>query len=206
MMDGFHHHLTTVIIHFASRLHRVPAAQYETAHLRIYDGGRTETIRSCTLESLQFAQAMLKEEADNEERLELLKKAVDAHSQYMQMALEGNGVDRHLLGLKLMAIENNRPVPAFYQSPGVVKSAHFRLSTSQVASKDPVFMCYGPLTLDGYSCCYNPRENDMFFALGAWYSHPETCAQRYAESLKTALLDMQTLVLGVAEQTLNSKL
>lgn len=184
----------------------MPAAQYETAHLRIFENGRTETIRSCTLEALGFAQSMMNKKANNTICFEMLKKAINAHSQYMEMAMEGCGVDRHLLGLKLMALENNLPVPSFYQSPGFVKTTHFRLSTSQVASRDPVFMCYGPLTHDGYSCCYNPRADDIFFALGAWHSHPETCAKQFANSLENALNEMQLLVQEANKDALKSKL
>lgn len=174
--------------------------------MRIFEGGRTETIRSCSLESLEFVQAMTCDKVDNENRLELMKKAVNAHGQYTQMALEGGGVDRHLLGLKLMAIENNMPIPCFFKSPGFTKSTHFRVATSQVASKDAAFMCYGPSTRDGYSCCYNPRSDDMFFAVGAWISNKETCAKRFSASLDQALTNMQIIVQSGKSDNVKCKL
>lgn len=42
------------------------------------------------------------------------------------------GVDRHLLGLKLIAIENGIEIPKLYQDPSFTRSTHMRISTSQV--------------------------------------------------------------------------
>uniref|UniRef100_A0A1B0FQS1 Choline/carnitine acyltransferase domain-containing protein n=1 Tax=Glossina morsitans morsitans TaxID=37546 RepID=A0A1B0FQS1_GLOMM len=176
------------------RLHKTPAAQYETAHLRIFYGGRTETIRSCSNESVAFAKAMLDGNMEDEQRAEALRKAVDSHRKYATMALMGEGIDRHLLGLKLMAFENKMPIPEFYNSPGYIKSMHFRVSTSQVASKDDAYMCYGPMFDDGYSCCYNPREDDIFFGVGALHSNKETCAVGFSKSIEEALLQMKKVL------------
>lgn len=177
-----------------NRLHKTPAAQYETAHLRIFYGGRTETIRSCSNESVAFAKAMLDGNMKDEQRAEALRKAVDSHRKYATMALMGEGIDRHLLGLKLMAFENKMPIPEFYNSPGYIKSMHFRVSTSQVASKDDAYMCYGPMFDDGYSCCYNPREDDIFFGVGALHSNKETCAVGFSKSIEEALLQMKKVL------------
>ncbi|KAL9926287.1 carnitine O-acetyltransferase-like [Glossina fuscipes fuscipes] len=73
------------------------------------------------------------EKMDNKQGAELLRKAVDGHRKYTTIALMGEGIDRHLLGLKSMAFENKLLTPAFYNSPGYIKSLDFRVSTSQVA-------------------------------------------------------------------------
>lgn len=136
----------------------------------------------------------------DEMRVELLKRAVNGHRQYTTMALQGRGVDRHLLGLKLMAIENNKPVPKFYQSAGFVKSSNYRISTSQVATPNEAFMCYGPLTHDGYGCCYNPRDSDIFFACSAWHSNDKTCAKNFSKSISEALTSMRDLLEKAGEK------
>lgn len=175
-------------------MHKCAGAQYESAHLRIFYGGRTETIRSCSNESLAFARAMLNPAANDTTRVQLLKQAVTGHRQYTNMALQGRGVDRHLLGLKLMAVENNLPIPKFFNSPGFIKSTHFRIATSQVATQNEAFMSYGPSTDDGYGCCYNPRTNDIFFAVSSWKSNNETSSIRFAGSIKEALDKMHNLL------------
>ncbi|XP_039951311.1 carnitine O-acetyltransferase isoform X1 [Bactrocera tryoni] len=176
------------------KLHKVPAAQYESAHLRIYINGRTETIRSCSNESVAFAKAMLDECADNKKRVELLRAAINGHRAYTTNALQGKGVDRHLLGLKLMAIENKKPIPEFFKSPGYVKSLIFRVSTSQVATPNLAFMSYGPAADDGYACCYNPRENDMILACTCWRNNHVTDVDTFTCVLREVLLEMQSIL------------
>lgn len=138
---------------------------------------------------------MLNPSANDQIRVDLLKEAVNGHRQYTNMALQGRGIDRHLLGLKLMALENILPLPKFYGSPGYVKSSHFRISTSQVATKNLAFMSYGPSTDDGYACCYNPRDNDIFLAVSSWRSNNETCSEKYAKSIEEALTKMHDILL-----------
>ena len=46
--------------------------------------------------------------------------------------LSGQGIDRHLLGLQLIAVENSLPVPSFLTDTDVTKTRTWRLSTSQV--------------------------------------------------------------------------
>lgn len=117
------------------RLHGEPAAHYETAQQRMFIHGRTETIRSCSIESVAFAKAMCapKNTVSDQEKVILLKEAVNGHKDYTVKAMTGEGVDRHLLGLKLIASENNLPIPEFYNDPSFTKSTHFRVSTSQVS-------------------------------------------------------------------------
>ncbi|XP_055907676.1 carnitine O-acetyltransferase-like isoform X2 [Eupeodes corollae] len=184
------------------KMHKVPGAAYESAHLRIFRNGRTETIRSCSNESMAFAKVMTEPNPD-ELRVKLLRKAVNVHREYTTMALQGRGVDRHLFGLKLMALENNLPIPEFYSLPAFTRSNHFRLSTSQVASINEAFMCYGPMYHDGYACCYNPRENDIIFSLAAWRSNQETCADRFGVSLQESLNEMMGVLCRAGEKPKN---
>lgn len=55
-------------------------------------------------------------------------------------------------------------------------------------------MCYGPLVDDGYACCYNPREENMNFAIAAFRKNEETNASRFRESLEGSLDDMKNLL------------
>lgn len=187
------------------RLHHVPGAHYESAGTRLYVHGRTETIRSCSKESVAFAKAMV-ESKNDQEKLQKLKEAIDSHKKYVSQAVQGYGIDRHLLGLKLIAKDNGIPVPELYSDEGYVKSSTFRLSTSQVASIYDAFMCYGPLTNDGYGCCYSPRNNDIWFGLSSMRSNNETSTALFKKSLQESLQLMYQLLVKVGEQPLKSKL
>lgn len=114
------------------RLHRVPAAHYESASVRMFSGGRTECIRSCSMESLEFSKAILDSSVSLQDKYKALKQAVESHKKYAADAVRAQGVDRHLLGLKKIAIENGMNVPDIFLDQGYVQSSNFRLSTSQV--------------------------------------------------------------------------
>lgn len=60
----------------------MPGAHYETASTRKYLHGRTETIRSCSQESVEFAQAMLDTAMSPQQKVLALKKAVNAHKDF----------------------------------------------------------------------------------------------------------------------------
>ncbi|CAH2066599.1 unnamed protein product, partial [Iphiclides podalirius] len=184
------------------RLHKTPGAHYESAATRMYVGGRTETIRSCSVESIEFAKTMLDNRSAPQDKLKAMSAAVKAHKDYTVQALQGFGVDRHLLGLKLTAIENKMDIPALYSDAGYKRSAHMRLSTSQVACKCDGFMCYGPLVTDGYATCYNPRDNDVNFATAAFVTNPDTSCDKYRKALEQSLQDMHDVLL----QTTKAKL
>lgn len=187
------------------RLHHVPGAHYESAGTRLYVHGRTECIRSCSKESVAFAKAMV-ESKNDQEKLDKLKAAINSHKQSVNQAVQGFGIDRHLLGLKLIAKENGLPVPELYADEGYVKSSTYRLSTSQVASVYDAFMCYGPLTYDGYGCCYSPRNNDIWIGLSSMRSNDDTSTAKFRKSLQEALQLMHQLLVKVGEQPLKSKL
>lgn len=69
------------------RLHNVPGAHYETASTRMFLHGRTETIRSCSVESVEFAKTMLNSAATPLQKVLALKKAVTAHKDYTLQVL-----------------------------------------------------------------------------------------------------------------------
>ena len=87
------------------RLHNRTCATYETAHTRLFALGRTETIRSATSASAAFTRAMGDPAISISERARLFRTAVATHSAYTKDAMEGNGVDRHMLGLRLICKE-----------------------------------------------------------------------------------------------------
>lgn len=64
------------------RLHNVPGAHYESASTRKFLHGRTETIRSCSIESVHFAKTMLNKSATDEEKKAAMTEAINSHKNY----------------------------------------------------------------------------------------------------------------------------
>ncbi|KAH8233866.1 hypothetical protein KR032_000697, partial [Drosophila birchii] len=175
-------------------MHKTLPAQYESAHLRIFVEGRTETIRSTSNESKAFLLAMKDLKVSDAEKLEALQKAVDSHEKLTKRALNGEGIDRHLFGLQQMAIENGLTMPKFFQSKGFVRSQTFQLFTCQVATGHKSFMAYAPLTADGYGCCYNPKEDKIIFAISAWSATPGVNPEQFGKAIKKSLDSIRKLI------------
>ncbi|KAI9908625.1 hypothetical protein PsorP6_003068 [Peronosclerospora sorghi] len=80
------------------------AATNEASQTRIFLHGRTETTRSCSAASVKFTDAMTDASGavTKEEKRNYLLATMNRHVAYMRKAGAGRGVDRHLLGLKLL--------------------------------------------------------------------------------------------------------
>uniref|UniRef100_A0A8C1DLB3 Carnitine O-acetyltransferase a n=1 Tax=Cyprinus carpio carpio TaxID=630221 RepID=A0A8C1DLB3_CYPCA len=163
------------------RIHKRCCPTYESASLRMFRLGRTDTIRSMSIDSDKFVKAM------------------DDPAKH---AIRGQAIDRHLLGLKLQAIEDLAALPEIFMDTSYAVALHFNLSTSQVPAKTNCVMCFGPVVSDGYGVCYNPMDTHINFAVSAFNSCQDTNAARLAQALEDALLDIKTLL----EQTPKAKL
>ncbi|XP_076019712.1 carnitine O-acetyltransferase isoform X2 [Genypterus blacodes] len=184
------------------RMYQRCCATYESASLRMFRRGRTETIRSASGTSAAFVKAFDDPSKQNTEKVSLLEKAVRGHRSYTNMAIKGEAIDRHLLGLKLQAVEEQVSMPTVFTDMSYSKALHYQLSTSQVPSKMDCLMCFGPVVADGYGVCYNPMNDHINFAVSAFNSCKETNASNLAGAIKEALLDIMALL----EQTPRAKL
>merc|ERR1719245_738006 len=110
------------------RTHKVPGATYESGGLRSFHEARTEVIRSCSEESVNFAKTMLNQQASDTDKFNALMNAIRGHNAYARMATQGLGVDRHFQGMKMAALENDIPLPEIFNDPGYLRSARMRLS------------------------------------------------------------------------------
>lgn len=186
---------------------------YEASMTRMYREGRTETVRSCTIESSVWVQAMESEKATPEERLKLLQKACQVHQLGYQDAMCGKGIDRHLFCLYVISKYLELDSPFLKE----VLSEPWRLSTSQTPHgqtgrldlvKHPECMSagggFGPVADDGYGVSYVVAGEDrIFFHISNKKSNGQTDCHRFARGIRKALNDMRELCLG--QQTQNGK-
>lgn len=177
------------------RLHDELPAQYESAHLRIFKCGRTETIRTTSNQSAAFLAAMADSTSSDDNRIRYLRIAVNYHHEQTKLAYHGYGVDSHMFGLKQMALEYGKPVPDFFYSKGYIISQQYRIHSAQLATTNDAFMVIGPKTPDGYGCAYTPREHDITFAISSWKHKSNICSRSYGQAIEQALTDMAKLFL-----------
>ncbi|KAF9365464.1 Carnitine O-acetyltransferase mitochondrial [Mortierella sp. NVP85] len=146
------------------RKHGEYVATYESAATRKYRHGRTETARSCSNESKAFCEAMDNPEMSLKEKAAACRAAVARHAKYTAWAVDGQAVDRHLLGLRLIRKEDEE-VPAMFKDPVFARACRWRLSTSQIS--DDCFIAYGwgEVVPDGYGCAYMVKETELYFCI-----------------------------------------
>lgn len=65
--------------------------------------------------------------------------------------------------------------------------------SKQIASRNSMVTCYGPVVPDGYGCCYNPRRDEIKFAVSAFNSNPSTCANKFGEALAASLTEIRDI-------------
>jgi carnitine O-acetyltransferase len=133
---------------------------YESATTRRFYGGRTETTRSVSLESVNFCRTMEDNNASFEDKINAGRDAANAHVKYIADASVGKGVDRHLLGLKL-SLQKGEEVPQIFKDPMFSYSSSWFLSTSQLSSE--YFNGYGwSQVIDkGFGLAYMINENSI---------------------------------------------
>jgi len=114
-----------------------PGVTYESAQTRKFKKGRTEVIRSASNEASAWVCAMLDSSSSTRQdptHLRMLfQRAVARHIQYSAWAADGQGVDRHLFGLK-KSLREGEEVPGIFKDEAYGKSNHWELSTSQLSS------------------------------------------------------------------------
>nr|ODN85714.1 carnitine O-acetyltransferase [Cryptococcus depauperatus CBS 7841] len=144
---------------FYTLFNRMPTV-YESCQTRKFLLGRTEVVRSVSQESKAFVESMYNPKATDEEREKLYRKAVERHVQYCVWAADGQGVDRHLFGLKKL-IEPSEPIPEIFTDPAFAKSSHWELSTSNLGSKYLDGWGYGEVVSDGYGLSYSIEDDEL---------------------------------------------
>jgi carnitine O-acetyltransferase len=82
----------------------------------------------------------------------------------MAEAVQGKGVDRHLLGLK-MILKPEEKVPGLYTDPSYSMTSHWALSTSQISSDFYDGYGWGEVVPDGFGIAYMVNSRSLHFNL-----------------------------------------
>ncbi|KAI7868608.1 acyltransferase ChoActase/COT/CPT [Spinellus fusiger] len=145
------------------RLYGHPCPTYESSSTRKFLTGRTETVRSCSVESVAFTKAWEDKDAKMTHKLEMMERAIASQTEYMKAASNGQGVDRHLFGLRLQMTpeEANSELAAIFQHPSYWGSQYWKLSTSNTSPGDFLWGGFGAVVPDGYGINYAISSNTM---------------------------------------------
>ncbi|XP_032093372.1 carnitine O-palmitoyltransferase 1, brain isoform [Thamnophis elegans] len=136
---------------------------YEASMTRLFREGRTETVRSCSIESCNFVKAMMDPTQSDSSRLRLFRVAAEKHQNLYRQAMIGDGIDRHLFCLYVVSKYLGLDSPFLRE----VLSEPWRLSTSQTPiqqielfdlQNNPDYIScgggFGPVDDNGYGVSY----------------------------------------------------
>jgi len=141
---------------------------YESVMTKQFLGGRTETMRPVTRESMTFVK---------NPTLVGLKAASLKHVERINECKNSQGIERHLFALlktheKLFPL---KPLPKIFSSPGYKAITIDYFSTSTSSSFGMRYAGYGPLIKDGFAVRYLVYKDRLHFVL--------SCQKHRADSL-----------------------
>ncbi|XP_062574442.1 peroxisomal carnitine O-octanoyltransferase-like [Saccostrea cucullata] len=191
-------------LHYAYyKIHNKLAPSYEPATTRRFYHGRTETLRTCTVEAVEFCKVLCDPKASVQERKIAYMKAANKHNKLMDEAKESKGCDRHLLGLETIAEELGIPKPLLFQDKSFTKSGgggNFELSTS-LTGYTSVFGGMAAKTNDGYGCFYQIEQNYIEMVVTTWRTSKITSSEKFAQIIQGCLDDLDELMLSDTPMT-----
>ena len=176
---------------------------YESSSTAAFKRGRTECIRSATLATRDAVLEVEKHGLQRKEELRaIFKRCSDDHSKLVKeaalgegadcaserpptFALLGQGFDRHLLGLRLIAESENEQLPALYTSEVYKHMNQFIVSTSTLSTETIVFGGFGPVVADGLGIGYNVVSSKLGAVISTYRGHKD--AQLFSQNLSESL-------------------
>lgn len=201
------------------RTHGYTPSTYESASTAGFKHGRTETIRSASIEAAQMcdvfgkASGAVSQEAQLT-RFRALAAATSRHSKLARDAALGRGVDRHLFALQAWAAKLGLPASLFTH-PGHLIFRDIRLSTSTLASPALEGGGFGPVSPSAYSVGYGIEERGAHFHVMVHrgggvdadaaqpsrvpHSHPHCDAEGFTDAVEGALGDIRECMAAAAK-------
>ncbi|GBC09236.1 hypothetical protein RclHR1_08700004 [Rhizophagus clarus] len=177
------------------RQHGEQCPTYESASTRGFLHGRTETVRSCSIDSVAFTKAFDDKDFKKEQKLDLLTKAIKTHIEYMISATNGKGVDRHLLGLRCqIQNEEEKSRALIFTDPSYIQSMYFKLSSSNLSPGDYFYGGFGAVVPEGYGINYSIGKEGIKFSICSFKKYNETDSKTLRKTLKNALDDLRNLI------------
>ncbi|KAJ2504620.1 Carnitine O-acetyltransferase mitochondrial [Coemansia sp. RSA 2052] len=178
-----------------TRLHGCARPTYESSMTRKFLHGRTETCRSVTRDSVAWCRAMMAQPTpSNEECVRLFQAALATHTRLVREAVEGQGVDRHLLGLRML-VRPEEAKPEIFNDPAYAYSSHWYLSTSQVSSENFTSYGWSEVSPKGYGIAYNIRKECLIIHIACMRNEHALNSDHLAHCFETALNDVRSMLL-----------
>ncbi|KOC68074.1 Carnitine O-palmitoyltransferase 2, mitochondrial, partial [Habropoda laboriosa] len=159
---------------------------YESCSTAAFKHGRTETLRSCTMETKKTCEVIAQKNGNlsMSELKHLIINCSNVHNKLSKEAVMGQGFDRHLFALKKIWEHSNTPKPAIFEDPAYDNINNNILSTSTLS--DPAIYCggFGPVVNNGYGIGYMIQDERLGAIVTSYKSNCN--ANEYVKCLEKA--------------------
>lgn len=195
---------------------------YEPAMTKQFLHGRTEAIRTVSMESNLFVRRFF-EDVPGAEKLELLRAACARHTETTKMCSQGLGQDRHLYALfciwrRYLAEQDNledhhsdstignniendskitKEIPSIFADSGWDKLNNSVISTSNCGNPSLRVFGFGPTASNGFGIAYIIKGGSLNICVSS--KHRQT--QRFVDTLRNYLEEVK----HIYEDELNQK-
>jgi carnitine O-acetyltransferase len=186
---------------------------YEPAMTKQFLHGRTEAIRTVSMESNLFVRRFF-ENVPGSEKLDLLRSACSRHTETTKKCSQGLGQDRHLYALfciwrrYLAEIEHaedhhsdstignndvladsklNKEIPSIFADSGWDKLNNSVISTSNCGNPSLRIFGFGPTASNGFGIAYIIKANSLTVCVSS--KHRQT--KRFVDTLKNYLEEVR---------------
>lgn len=134
---------------------------YEAVDVSHFQRGRTECVRPVSEGSVAFVTALCRNEAS----VNLFQAALAEHKARIKACKTGHGINRHLLGLKLMAVKRGMR-PEIFEGKAYQTITEDFFSTSTIGGNQTVCrFAFAPTSRPGFGINYTITDNGWEFVL-----------------------------------------
>ncbi|KAI8980801.1 acyltransferase ChoActase/COT/CPT [Pilobolus umbonatus] len=166
---------------------------YEPAMTKTFLHGRTEAIRSVTLQSRDFVEKFYSSKVDSHEKLESLRTALKTHTSLTRECSKGHGQDRHLYALECVwnrIHQGDEKKPEIFTDPGWKLLNNTVISTSNCGNPALRLFGFGPVISNGFGIGYIIKEDSIAFVASS--KHRQT--ERFLQTVKKFLADIKVML------------
>ncbi|XP_071960672.1 carnitine O-palmitoyltransferase 2, mitochondrial-like isoform X2 [Antedon mediterranea] len=168
------------------------ASTYESCSTAAFKHGRTETLRSATMETKKCSEAFQEGSgASDADKIKLLKACSDKHNEMTKNAAMGQGFDRHLFAMKSLANKNKQSV-ALFEDPAYTKINHIVLSTSTLSSPAVLAGGFAPVVPNGLGVGYGIKDDELGCNITSYPDSPNV--EDFLDCVESSWMDMHQVL------------
>ncbi|NXA48357.1 CPT2 palmitoyltransferase, partial [Nothocercus julius] len=177
------------------RQYNQTVATYESCSTAAFKHGRTETIRPASIHTKKCSEAFVKEPSkySTEELQKMIVECSEYHGRLTKEAAMGQGFDRHLFGLRCLALSKGSALPDFYQDQAYARLNHNILSTSTLSSPAVQLGGFGPVVPDGFGIGYGVHNDWIGCNVS---SYPSRNVKEFLQCINKSLEDIFNVLKG----------